>query len=586
MAVLCRLLLLLAIVAPVVWGYPRTAEPAFGLRALREHHVSDNGRRMTLDFAHDDPEVVGRRIEVKYDVELAPHIRPRNTDDEEHLLSIMGSADGKMRLTFDSAEAAAAFAAELVEGDLLHGHYQDGPGEEAAVFPYHARVLASKVALELLDLDIYIPTLTEMFINAKASIFVAPAPEDHYILHHTGDEKGRRAQAGEGQHAESQEALASPLSIGHWRLVSAHRRLNTLNWLQNWTSRSLQRVKQLGNIVLHALDVAAQIVQLAFTGNMDSKFEGKIELFDFNYDKAAKGPICGFNLEDNVVGESGNVPFWGECRNCYAYSSVGLRLEVDIQQYDVQKFVAIIDGALDLNMYMEELSVPSFGGNGTYEKLVKQIVSKIPSFTLGPAVVDLTVRTPVQMGVDMWLNGAAAFSMDLTATATIKAGYRYVKTATPDRQVVNKVDYKFGGKGLRLLRWAGREIGMRFFLFPIVQLDIALGSGPFNGLAHIGGPNVGLEASVQASVTASNSTHAQVTRACGVQGTVGANVTFKIGTDKSKDLLRDKGVMEPEGILKKDFPMGKLNIFIYLLLFVFQVLRHVITIFVRTNQFP
>ena len=134
--------LLLLLLAPVV-AYPRKREPAFGLRQLREFETSDNGRRMTHDFTHDDPDVPGRRIELNYDVELAPHIRPHDTDDEEHLASVVASADGKMCLIFDSAAAAAAFAGELAKGDLLHGHYQDGPGEEAAVFPYHARVLAS-----------------------------------------------------------------------------------------------------------------------------------------------------------------------------------------------------------------------------------------------------------------------------------------------------------------------------------------------------------------------------------------------------------------------------------------------------------
>lgn len=553
------LVLLLAIAAPV-WGYPRMAEPAFGLRQLREHQTLEDGRRMTLDFAHEDPDVAGRRIEVNYDVELAPHIRLRNTDDEEHLLAVEGSADGTMRLTFDSAEAAAAFAADLAEGDLLHGHYQDGPGEAAAVYPFHARVLAANLAQERLDLDIDVPTLTEVFINAKASIYVAPAPEDHYLIHHDGDMNDQQQPpVVDGQ----KEASAATSSTERRQLAVTHRRLSSADWLKNWTTRYLQRIKQLGGIVLQALDVAAQLVQLAFTGDLENRSEVKIELFDFNYNKATKGPICGFNLEDNIVSSSGQAPFWGECRNCYAYSSVGLRLEVDIEKYDVQKFVAMVDGALDLNMYMEELSVPSIGVNGTYEKLIKQIVSKIPAFTLGPAVVDLTVRTPVRVGVDMWLNGAGAFSMDMTATANIKAGYRYVKTATPDRQLVNKVDYNFGGKGVRVLRWAGREIGMRFFLLPVVQLDIALGSGPFNGLAYIGGPNLGLEASVQASVTASNSTHAQVTRACGVEGTIGANVTLKIGTDKSKDLLRGKGFMEPRGVFSKDFPMGKLETFVY-----------------------
>jgi hypothetical protein len=122
---------------------------------------------------------------------------------------------------------------------------------------------------------------------------------------------------------------------------------------------------------------------------------------------------------------------------------------------------------------------------------------------------------------------------------------------------VNKVDYDFGGKGIRLLRWAGREVGMRFYLLPIVQLRIALGAGPLSGLAHIGGPNFGLEASLQASVTASNSTNAQVTRACGVEGTIGSNMTLRLGSDKSKDLLRGKGVVDPEGIYSKEYPMGK-----------------------------
>ena len=103
---------------------------------------------MTHDFVHDDPDVPGRRLEVKYDVEVAPHLRPHNTDDEEHLASVEASADGKMRLLFDSAAAAAAFAGGLAEDNLLHGHYQGEPGEEAAVFPYHARVLASHLTQE------------------------------------------------------------------------------------------------------------------------------------------------------------------------------------------------------------------------------------------------------------------------------------------------------------------------------------------------------------------------------------------------------------------------------------------------------
>ena len=54
-------------------------------------------------------------------------------------------------------------------------------------------------------------------------------------------------------------------------------------------------------------------------------------------------------------------PFWGECRECYAYANVALRFEVDITDYDVNRFVAMIDGQLDFNILMDELSVPSTG---------------------------------------------------------------------------------------------------------------------------------------------------------------------------------------------------------------------------------
>ena len=549
------LLLLLAVIAPVVRGYPRTAEPVFGLRQLREHHVSDDGRRMTLDFAHDDPG--GRRIEVNYDVTLAPHIRPRNTDDEEHLLSIVGSADGKMRLTFDSAEAAAAFAAELAEGDLLHGHYQDGPDEEAAVFPYHARVLASTVTQETLDLNIDIPTLTEVFINAKANVMVALAPEDQYLVHHAGDESGGAAQEAR------EETPPSTSHKGRRRQLEVTRRKlgGTFDWGRRWLDRNLQHISKLGEMVLGVMDMAVKLVNFALTGNLYGQMNQAIDLFEFNYDKAMKGPICGFNLEDNILPKEpeSTPPFWGECRQCYAYSTVALRFEVVIEQYDVQKFVAMVDGAVDFNFLMDQLFIPSAGVNAPFRKLIKSIRTKDGGITVPLGSLQLTIGAyvPVSLGADMWVSGAATFGVDMSASATVKAGYRFVKAASPQHQMVGKVDWDFGGRGVRLLRWAGREVGVRLSLFPVVQLDISLGSGVLRELAYIGGPNLGLEASVSAMVTASNSSTAVVERTTGVEGAIGANITLRLGNDKNKDLLSGKGKVTPKGILSLKYDMGK-----------------------------
>lgn len=545
---------LLLVIATLVRGYPRTAEPAFGLRQLREFETWNNGRRMAMDLVHEDADAAGRRVEIQYDVELAPHIRPHNTDDEEHLTSVLGNADGEMRLLFDSVAAATAFAANLVQGDFLHGHYQDGPGEEAAVFPYHARVLTSKLDGATLLLDIDVPTLTEVFINAKASISVAFAPEDYHVMPHNDDQQ-------EEEGAQEVEQVTAPTSRSGPRrhLAVTRRQLGTFGWAKEWATRNLHHIATLGDYALGVMDMAVKLVNFAFTGNLVASMNQAVNLFDFNYDKATKGPICSFNLEDNIIPNDSRTrpPFWGECRQCYAYSNMALRFEVDIYNYEVNKLVAMIDGELDFNFLMDKLSVPSGGHVGNYTRVLKHIATKTPfSFNLGNVVVDISTYVPVAVGTSMWVSGAATFSVDMSATATIKAGYRYVRTATPQVQVVNKVDFDFGGKGVRLLRWAGREVGLRLHLFPVVQFNLALGSGPFTNLAHIGGPNVGMEASVKATVTASDDTSARVTRTCGVLGTVGANMTLKIGSDKSKDFLNRKGVVKPKGIYSMEFPMG------------------------------
>lgn len=542
--------LLVALAIPATWGYPRTAEPAFGVRRLREFETSNNGRRMTMDLVHDDADVAGRRFEIKYDVELAPHIRPHNTDDEEHLISVFGSADGTMQVVFDSAAAAAAFASGLDDGDLIHGHYQDEEGEEATVFPYHARVLASKLDQETLSLDIDVPTLTEVFINAKASILVALAPEDYYVVPHDGEPQAEAVQ----------QDVAAPTNPSARRrhLDVTGRRLGAFDWLNEWTRKNLQHIAKLGDMVLGVVDTVVKLASFALTGNLFDKMDQAIDLFDFNYDKATRGPICGFNLEDNLLPAeaASQPPFWGECRQCYAYSNVSMRFEVDIFDYKVNKLVAMVEGALDFNFFMDQLSVASAGFIGGYKRILKSIKSKPFTITLGNIAVDISSETPVKLGVDMWMNGPATFSVDLSARADIKAGYRFISTAEPQQQMVNKVDYDFGGKGVRLLRWARREVGMRLYLLPVVQLNLALGTGALKGLAHIGGPNFGMEASVTATVTSSNDTSAQVARTCGVEGTIGANITLKIGSDTSQDLLRGKGVVKPKGIYSKEFPIG------------------------------
>ena len=554
LALLAPLLLLLT---PGV-AYPRKREPVFGLRQLHEFETSANGRRMTHDFVHDDPDVPGRRLEVNYDVEVAPHLRLHNTDDEEHLASVEASADGKMRLLFDSAAAAAAFAGGLAEGDLLHGNYQDGPGEEAVVFPYHARVLASELAQETLHLDIDVPTLSEVFINAKASVMVALAPEDYYILTHHGDQQGESAAP-----EEETEAAARAVPFARRRHLEVTRReLGAFDWAKTWIDKQLQHIAKLGNMVLGVMDTAIKLVEFALTGNLAAGLtRPEIVLFDFNYDKAIRGPICGFNMQDNILPEDKKAtpPFWGECRGCYAYSTVALRFEVDIANYEVNRVVAVIDGKLDFNMLMDELFVPSTGFIGGFSKLIKSIRTKEGIYVpLGAGVVlNVGAFVPVTLGVDMSVSGAASFSVDVSATASLKAGFRYVKNASPQQQMVNKVDYDFGGKGVRMLRWAGREVGVRLSLLPVIQLQLSLGAGPLDGMAHIGGPNFGLEASVAAMVTASNSTTAVVTRTIGMEGTIGANMTLRLGSDKSTDLLKGKGSVPPKGVYSKDYPQGR-----------------------------
>jgi hypothetical protein len=548
---------LLLAIGTQVGGYPRTAKPAFGLRQLREFETSDNGRRMTLDFAHDDLEVPGRRIEVNYDVEMAPHIRPHNTDENEHLVSVLASADGKMRLVFDSAAAAAAFDGDLTKGDLLHGHYQDGPGEKAAVFPYHARVLLVKLRQETLHLDFDIPTLSEVFINAKARVLVALAPEDYSIFTHDGDEQEEGAAPVE----EMEEAESSFVPLARRRKSDVTRRqLGAIDWAKTWVSKNLQHIAKLGDYVLGVMDVVLKAVDFALTGDLAGGLIKKIDLFAFNYDKATSGPICSFNLEENLLPakEQDKPQFWGECRKCYAYATVALRFEIDIVEYKVNRVVAMIDGKVDFNMLMDELFIPSGGFIGGYKKLIKGIrTTNGIDVPLGNIGLNIGAYVPVTLGVDMWLSGAATFSVDMSASATVRAGYRYVKDASPQQQMVFKVDYDFLGTGVRMLRWAGREVGMRLSLLPVVQLELSLGAGPLKGMAYIGGPNFGLETSVAAMVTASSSTTAVVTRTISMEGTIGSNTTLRLGGEKSTDLLFGQGKVKPKGILSKEYPLGK-----------------------------
>ena len=237
---------------------------------------------------------------------------------------------------------------------------------------------------------------------------------------------------------------------------------------------------------------------------------------------------------------------------------MALLFEVEIVNNELLKVVALIDGDLDFNMVMDELFVPSIGYVGEFSKLIKSIHTKDGlSVPLGFVNLNIGAYVPVTLGVDMWLSGAASFSVDVSATANIEAGYRYVKAATPQQQMVNKVHYSYGGKGVKMLRWAGREVGVRLSLLPVVQFQLSLEVRPLQGMAYIGGPNFGLEASVAAMVTASNATTAVVERTIGMEGTLGANMTLRLGSDKSKDLLGGKGEVVPKGIYSGSYPMGR-----------------------------
>ena len=382
--------------------------------------------------------------------------------------------------------------------------------------------------------------------------------EDHDILIHDG-EKREDSAAPVVEPEPAARAPAGPFARRR-RLEVTRRELGTLDWAKKWLDKQLQHIAKLGELVLGVMDLTVKLVEYALTKNLQAGLYHEIKLFDFNYDKDIRGPICGFNLQDNILPPDNQAapPFWGECRRCYAYSTVALLFEVEIVNNELLKVVALINGDLDFNMVMDELFVPSIGYVGEFSKLIKSIRTKDGlSVPLGFVNLNIGAYVPVTLGVDMWLSGAASFSVDVSATANIEAGYRYVKAATPQQQMVNKVHYSYGGKGVKMLRWAGREVGVRLSLLPVVQFQLSLGVGPLQGMAYIGGPNFGLEASVAAMVTASNATTAVVERTIGMEGTLGANMTLRLGSDKSKDLLGGKGEVVPKGIYSGSYPMGR-----------------------------
>ena len=551
LALLAPLLLLLT----TVGAYPRTGEPAFGLRQLRGFETSANGQRMTLDFVHDDPDVPGRRLEVNYDVEVAPHLRLYNTDDEEHLASVEASADGKMRLLFDSAAAAAAFAGGLAEGDLLHGHYQGEPGEEAAVFPYHARVLASHLAQETLHLDIDVPTLSEVFINAKARVVVALAPEDHDILTHDGEEHEESAAPVEESAApmvEPEAAARAPVGpFARRRRLEVTRR--ELGVLSTWVAKQVQRIAKLGQLVKGVVETTIKMGALLTTGKLSEANFKKIDLLNFNYDgKNSPGALCGFNLEDKLLTEEQKAapPFRGECRKCYAYSTVKLIFEVSIDNFKVNKVLTVIEGKLDFSMVMDKLFIKK-GPEGDYEQTIDTVQSKAGIYVpLGPVNLNIGAKVPVKMGIDMTVSGKAVFGIDFATTATFKVGYQYMQP--PQAEYSNRVEYKPTGNGVTMLEWNGGEVGVRLSLLPVVQFQLSLGGGGMAALAYIGGPNFGLDASVAATVPLpSNGETAEVVCTTRLQGTIGADISLKLGHDKAKDLLGGMGELEPKGILSE-----------------------------------
>jgi hypothetical protein len=42
-----------------------------------------------------------------------------------------------------------------------------------------------------------------------------------------------------------------------------------------------------------------------------------------------------------------------------------------------------------------------------------------------------------------------------------------------------------------------------------------------------------------------------------MEGTIGSNITFRLGGDKSRDLLFGKGKVKPKGVVSKEYPLGK-----------------------------
>jgi hypothetical protein len=185
---LCRVLWF-ALVLHLSCGYPATRKRFLGLRRLSEPDiVSQDGIHYEHEYSYSDE--AGREISVSYELDV-PGVK-HNLDAQAPLSHVTLVQPNILYLTFVADEDAQAFLSEADSDHLLHGHYLDAttgdPTAAAVVHPFHARVLSLSRHLtdsNVVVASISVPTLTEVFQNARVSVAVKLAPEDYlHVYHH------------------------------------------------------------------------------------------------------------------------------------------------------------------------------------------------------------------------------------------------------------------------------------------------------------------------------------------------------------------------------------------------------------------
>jgi hypothetical protein len=176
-----------ALVVHVCLGHPATRKRFLGLRRLAEpDFVSADGTHYEHQYSYSDE--AGREITVSYELDM-PGVK-HNLDAHAPLSHVTLVQPRILHLTFDADEDAQAFLSKADSEHLLHGHYLDATTGDASLVPhpFHARLLtlSSHVTQSnVVVASIGVPTLTEVFQNARVSVAVKLAPEDYvHVYHH------------------------------------------------------------------------------------------------------------------------------------------------------------------------------------------------------------------------------------------------------------------------------------------------------------------------------------------------------------------------------------------------------------------